>query len=231
MLLQTGSFLMCKAAHAFIRKGCGSTQWFLCVSPLLHAGAMLAYTKAWDPASAAHSFWLRKLIFKLFRRVRLSVVLLQAVVALKLDSGSTLDLPAVHALLHRLEYVDTRQVSPVNIVPECFIFTLAWVPFRPMMALIILGWMFLIPTSTFTNSVHCWWLSLSWTTLSPACLRIASRGHGTSVVIDIVPSSSLLESFLRKPRMASGSTETSPRTLCVSIDVEAALCNSTLMLL
>ena len=31
--------------------------------------------------------------------------------ALKLESGLTLDLPAVHALVHRLEYVDIRQPS------------------------------------------------------------------------------------------------------------------------
>ena len=37
----------CVKQHTFfIQTGCGSTQSFLCVSSLLHAGAMLAYTKA-----------------------------------------------------------------------------------------------------------------------------------------------------------------------------------------
>ena len=132
------------------------------MSCLLHAGAMLAYTKL-----TSRSVCLRKLIFKLFRRVRLSVVLLQDVMALKLESGLTLDLPTVHALVHRLEYVDIRQ--PIGHCPRMLHphFGLGTVP-TPNGSHHI-GMDVPHPHFPFTNSVHCWRLSLldySFTSMS-----------------------------------------------------------------
>ena len=143
--------------------------------------------------------------------------------ALKLESGLTLDLPAVHALVHKLEYVDIRQ--PIEHCPGMLHlhFGLGTIPTHDGSHHTGMD----VPHPHF----HLHQLGPLLVVLSAGLLRIASCSPGTSVVIAVVPSSSLLESLLLKPLMVSSSAETSPRTLCVSTDVEAALCNSTLMLL